>query len=308
MCRKKGMRRACGGWGRGRGSCCCSLNGRALAGICVALRAGNVWTVPRQRCRLVVVGCSVQRRRAESHSLLRFVPRLVRKDCAAVSLRAVSSEFQRQGPALHRSAPLSWPCIWPQCAYANSPLQCRCWHPSPRIPQSHPYDGSGRRGEGGSAMGWESWDGTTDWQGVPRASVPRASLETRQMNKGSPRSHVTTPRALYINLLHPTLPGAAPTQLKLSRHCVAEDVHGLLCVAVAVVVPRVAPPSPGSPLDGRGALVNKHALGPAGGGAAMEKSTLPPAAAGDVAATRHFNAEHPPWPADLLDPMRAPVL
>ena len=28
----------------------------------------------------------------------------------------------------------------------------------------------------------------------------------------------------------------------------------------------------------------------------MEKRTLPPAAAGDVAATRHLNAEHPPWP------------
>ena len=162
MCRKKGMRRACGGWGRGRGSCCCSLNGRALAGICVALRAGNVWTVPRQRCRLVVVGCSVQRRRAESHSLLRFVPRLVRKDCAAVSLRAVSSEFQkaRQGPAPLRTAIVG---IWPQCAYANSTLQCRCWPPSPRIPQSHPsihpYDGGRRAGGGWDGMGW---DGTTD--------------------------------------------------------------------------------------------------------------------------------------------------
>jgi hypothetical protein len=202
--------------GRGRGSCCCSLNGRALAGICVALRAGNVWTVPRQRCRLVVVGCSVQRRRAESHSLLRFVPRLVRKDCAAVSLRAVSSEFQRQGPALHRSAPLSWPCIWPQCAYANSPLQCRCWPPKPPNPaepstrrQRQAGGGGGTRWDGMGIMGWDEMGRLTSRAFLERARTE--SVPTDASNEqGEPEVARYHPESPIYKPSSPYPPGGRP--------------------------------------------------------------------------------------------------
>jgi hypothetical protein len=69
------------------------LLARAVApGRYVCSSASAVRGVPPPKMPTGGCGCSVPRRRVEDHSLLRFVARLVRKDRAAVSLRAVSSK------------------------------------------------------------------------------------------------------------------------------------------------------------------------------------------------------------------------